>query len=250
MSVDKLILGTAGLSGQPYGRNKRVVEFDDAVKLIRYARERGINIFDTAPAYGHAEEAIGAAFAGCRAVTIFTKNSGSQDQLLASTKNLHTVPYVLWHNWTTGNVPPWFCGVTTYSDAKKLPTDGVVQVDWNILNQSAKISRLPTRDVHARSVFLQGVLSGGELLPHHDLKPEAERAQAFADNLGISLKRLALSAALTHPAINAVVIGPTTIEELDECVKIAEECYKLELHPTIGVLDVLKRDLTDPRMWK
>ena len=49
MSIAKLVLGTAGLGGLPYGADKRIVSREDAQKLIEHAYDSGVRRFDTAP---------------------------------------------------------------------------------------------------------------------------------------------------------------------------------------------------------
>lgn len=247
--IDRLIMGTAGLSGQPYGRNQRVVGFDDAVGLLNRAYKLGIRAFDTAPLYGNAEKAVGAArnkWSG--PATIFTKNNGSVGMAVESIKTLGQVPKFLVHNWTTGNIAPWYTGVTTYSDVRHLPDDGVIQIDWNILNQRATSLKTEGRII-ARSVFLQGVLLG-EPLPHPDLIEHVKRAEEFAQAIGTNLITLAIRAALEHPLIRAVLIGPTSIPELEQCIEAAQTDLPCGVHPSIGILDVLNRSMTDPRGFR
>lgn len=63
--------------GMPYGLNmsqaSHKMQKDDAIKLLHYALDRGINFFDTARLYGESESIMGEAFAGMR-----------QDVILAS----------------------------------------------------------------------------------------------------------------------------------------------------------------------
>ncbi len=240
MSVDKLILGTAGLGGLPYGRNRRVVTFDEAVGVLERAYHKGIRSFDTAPAYGFAEKAIGKAITGSDC-TIYTKTIGDIGELIESVRRLGQVPAVLWHNYKRGTgLNGWVSGFTAYSGDDWVDMQGFpVQTDWSILNQQ----RAPNI---ARSIFLQGVLAG-EMPPSPELGEYVSRAQSFANGLGMPLKMLALHAALQ--IADKVVVGATSVEEVDEVVAYAGRTVP-KLFPLIRVLDCPDRSLTDPRNWE
>lgn len=258
MSVSKLILGTAGLSGEPYGRDKRKVDLPGAIAVLQKAYDLGFRMFDTSVSYGHAEKALGMARKQWSdPVTIFSKSTGDFKDIITSTLNLGTTPMILHHNWDGANVHRWCVGVSTYSNDKfkagRKPPGPIVQVDWNILNQHTMMATLE-RKFHCRSVFAQGVLAGGpiprvngEPTPSDELKAAVERAQMFANALGVSLKALALVAALEHPHFDAVLVGAQTQEEVIECAAIAK--MRLGLYPTVLALDLGKPELTDPRRW-
>ncbi len=250
MSISKLILGTAGLGGQSYGRQSRVVEFNDAVAVVQRAYDLGIRMFDTAPLYGNAEKVIGVARAlWSEPVTIWTKNNGNVDMAMESIRCLGHVPKFLMHNWTTGAVGPWYDGVTTYSDSKRFPEVRTVQVDWNLLCQRATSVQKSCKMLIARSVFLQGVLLG-EAIPHPDLAEHVVRADEFAKAIGVTTHHLALRAAIEHPAIDAVVVGPTTLAELALCVEAAQKPLPCHVHPALGVLHAMDWRLTDARGFR
>jgi aryl-alcohol dehydrogenase-like predicted oxidoreductase len=258
VSVSKLILGTAGLSGQQYGRDKRTVDLPGAIAVLQKAYDLGIRMFDTSPSYGHAEKALGMARKQwSEPVTIFSKSSGEIKDILASAISLGTTPKILHHNWEGNSTHRWCVGVSTYSNDKfkgsRKPPSGIVQIDWNILNQHTYMATLD-RTFHCRSVFAQGVLAfgpiprvNGEPTPNAELKAAVERAAKFATALGVSLKALALVAALEHPQFAAVLIGAQSSDEVIECVAIAK--MRLDLYPTILALDLGKPELTDPRRW-
>lgn len=248
MSVDRLILGTAGLGGLPYGRNGRAVSAADAAAIIEHAYARGFRAFDTAPSYGFAEKALGQVLRRTGGnYTVFTKTTGSDTELIQTIRDLGCTPLVLWHNLKKGErLLPWCSGFTTYSDFENLASyveAGItVQVDWNILNQRASFAPI------LRSVYLQGCLAG-EQAPVSRLQPYIDRARLYADGLGLSLRQLSLFAALEcNDQTSRVVVGPTSIAEVDECCQLAE-MKRCRLFPAIKALDVEERDLTDPRKW-
>lgn len=246
--IHKLILGTAGLGGQPYGREKRRVSEAEATKLICHAYECGIRQFDTAPSYGNAEVWLGRAL-GAKVVMLFSKTNGLTDLALASMENLGTSRVAfLWHNWRGAELPPWVMGVTCYDSdpiPKVLPA-GItyLQKDWNLLRQSTAPKGVRFL---ARSVFLQGVLTeGGDAPP--ELEGAMHNARRFAALCGVDLTTLALRAALEHGDIDGVVIGPTTMDELDRCLEIASERRPLSVDHALPLL-ADRSPATDPRTW-
>lgn len=72
--VSKLVLGTVQI-GAPYGAANRtgLPSTDRAIRILRRAHRFGVRQFDTARAYGEAEERIGAAFGGADAPATITK---------------------------------------------------------------------------------------------------------------------------------------------------------------------------------
>src|SRR5258706_2580374 len=70
----ELVMGSVQL-GLPYGATNRTGKppRDAALRLVRRAANAGVSVFDTARSYGDAEERLGAALAGRRAVRTITK---------------------------------------------------------------------------------------------------------------------------------------------------------------------------------
>jgi predicted aldo/keto reductase-like oxidoreductase len=87
-----LVVSQVGFGAIPIIRLDR----QEAVRLLRYACERGINFFDTANAYRDSEEKIGCAFAGMRdqiilaSKTLRRDSDGVREHLERSLKQLQT----------------------------------------------------------------------------------------------------------------------------------------------------------------
>lgn len=249
---NRLMLGTAGLGGQPYGLHGTAVDFDVADEIIRTAYEEGIRDFDTAPSYGLAELWLGACLSDKKDCNVYTKNNGDTVAMMKSLRLFapHR-PLFMYHNWEnrtnlgTCGLEKWHTGYTTYTDTvfSHQWHQWQVQAPWNILNQ---YHRGP---IIARSVFLRGRLTSTY---DYDLGSALglaiEQAWQFAEALGVTIEQLALRAALEAPNIMAVLIGPTTVEELRACLAIADMA-QLRVNHLIPVLDVQDRKLTDPRTW-
>ncbi|MFT3683997.1 MAG: aldo/keto reductase [Phycisphaerales bacterium] len=62
LDISPIGLGTVKLgrdTGLKYATTPRIPTDDEALALLRTARELGVNLIDTAPAYGVAEERLG-----------------------------------------------------------------------------------------------------------------------------------------------------------------------------------------------
>ncbi len=243
--LKKIILGTAGLGGLPYGREKRVVSRTDATLIMTRAYNAGIKTFDTAPAYGNAEAWLGEAL-GNRIATVYTKTDGDKLKARASLSHFYSKisPTYLWHAYENQITPAWISGVSIYAadlPHKLIDSRFAVQMDWNVLNQT-KFPKCKSKI--ARSVFLQGVLAG-EKIPK-GLGNAVAAAKQHAKLHMMELPEFALRAALQNRDIDHVIVGPTTIEELETCLKIAAQTEKplgdfASLH--VGGA------MTDPRTW-
>ena len=267
MSVTRLVLGTAAL-GLPYGLPAAgasapvLIPDGSAAALVAAARAAGISHFDTAPAYGEAEERLGRHLGP--AGTVWTKvdhrlrpgpdlAAGLETSIVTSLERLRRprLEALQWHNWTRalGEDPVWRRawdglagdprlqqrGCSTYGveDAVAAVTSGcfeLVQVEGNILNPSVLDALTgPARAagvaVAVRSVYLQGVLTPkGAALPHHlaGLAPARARVVDRAEDLGLPLAHLALRAILDHPAVSWVLVGLDGADQLAEAVAAAE----------------------------
>jgi aryl-alcohol dehydrogenase-like predicted oxidoreductase len=76
LRVSRLSIGTAAFGLDHYGipaPREGVVDSSEAIQAIRSAAESGINLFDTAPGYGHSEELLGQALVGRKDCLIATK---------------------------------------------------------------------------------------------------------------------------------------------------------------------------------
>ncbi|MBC8095872.1 MAG: aldo/keto reductase, partial [Akkermansiaceae bacterium] len=202
LRVSEISLGTVSLGadyGLPapgeFGRPER----RDAVRVIHEAAEAGINLFDTAPAYGEAEALLGEALARrddcfvATKVSLPSKTSAVplRDQIMASLeKSLRAVrrealDLVQIHNATVevlqaGDVlrilddarragKLRFVGVSIYTDEEALAaiqTNAVdmIQIGYSILDQRKAKTVLPVARRHnvgilTRSALLKGVLS-------------------------------------------------------------------------------------------
>lgn len=252
--LDKLILGTAALSGQPYGRAGWVVSREDAVAVIGRAYALGIRSFDTSPAYGHAEEALSAVVDGsCTVMTKHPKSSVAEvcrSLHLLSPATVHIMSHSLSaktlndpKGWES--VPLWMSGFSAYMADYQQPqpwhTGLIKQYDCNILNRDA----CKYGPFIARSVFAQGALVWQPVNPAVDAM--VEQASELAASLRLTLPELAIQWALEQDSISGIVIGPSSVKELEEIVGWAKrDCQHIG-----RLINVLPSDcrVMDCRTW-
>jgi 1-deoxyxylulose-5-phosphate synthase len=279
----KLVFGAAAL-GMSYGlprhgagANAMLAE-TDAAALVEHALALGVTAFDTAPAYGASEDRLGRSL-GARA-SVWTKvasgdPTSSLDTSLAKLRRAR-VELLQWHNWTAALardeawVTAWarvrrdgrarLLGATTYgaSDAVAAADSGlfdVIQCEFHLLHQGVVAAladhvRRGAIVIAVRSVYLQGALTDdGRALPTLPvLRDGVERARAAAGDIGLT--RLALRAAIEHPAIAHVLVGIDRREQLDEAVRIASgPALGAEQRERIASLDLGGDRACDPRTW-
>lgn len=285
-----MVLGTVAL-GTPYGiGDKQVPDIIEVAKLFQFASNAGICKIDTAPSYGIAEDLVGT-YATQLGFRMWTKLSNipldnkayksAQESIERSVQALHQdeIEYLQWHNWTVDlQENPYFLkiwrdvkenfqinnlGASTYGienamAAVKSGLFDLVQIEWNLLNQSvleAVGDEAKKRGVKLalRSIFLQGVLTDkGESLsgPLIKLRDFRQKAKQLASELGLTLNALALRAALDHPMMPLVLIGP------DRLVQLQEICHDAQLPSISSEISFKLRELTvpdvslvDPRIW-
>jgi len=261
--MSKIALGTVQF-GIDYGINSTEgqVQPNQVERILRYARSKGINLLDTAPAYGSSEKVLGQI--GTENFKVVTKTrhfdsleiNDSDVNLLNndfynSLKNLRqdSVYGVLIHNaddLLKSGSEKIFKQLQKLKHAKKIVKIGVsvydhsqlqtildnfdvdlVQLPFNILDRrmvdSGMLAKLQEKDieVHARSIFLQGLL----------LMSEQNRPEKF--NRWSGLWRIwhewlndnqltALEAttryAVSMPETSKVLVGVDNVDQLKDIV--------------------------------
>jgi len=287
-SFERIVLGTVAL-GMPYGiGNKEMPEACEVAQLFQLAKNVGICQLDTAPSYGQAEELVGV-YAVPLGFQVWTKLSNIQlddfalDNAITSIeKSIATlrkdkIACLQWHNWTSDlqsnsyflkiwkhakeNPQVSKLGASTYGvenamAAVKSQLFDLVQIEWNLLNQSVldavgEEAKRRKVKIALRSVFLQGVLTDkGEDLTGQ-LSGFRKKAKNLASEIGLTINALALRCALDHPMCPNVLVGPNRASQLQQI------CFDAQLPPVpsevwnrIGELTVSDASLVDPRFWK
>jgi spore coat polysaccharide biosynthesis protein SpsF len=272
--------------------------------LVARAADAGITKFDTARAYGDAEERLGAALADRKSVSTITKLSplaelargvsrqeiraavdASIDASLAALQR-DTIDCLLLHraaHMTAFDGAVWERLIERLEDGTVLrlgvsvqsvdeacaalaqPDVGHIQLPFNLLDwrwgEGGVIDRIRSRSnitVHARSVFLQGVLAANEISVWPAI--EGVDARAMTDLLtGLThafgrenAADLCLAYVRGQDWLDGVVVGMETETQLDENLRLfvrpplsQQDCAEIERH-----IPHLPERLLDPSQWR
>jgi aryl-alcohol dehydrogenase-like predicted oxidoreductase len=266
--VKKLVLGTAQL-GLDYGIGNLAGKpsKESALSMLDYACENGVKIFDTAKAYGLAEELLGE-FLQNRPdrenIKIITKiNPDKPEGIIKcfedSLKKIKTdcIDGCLFHNPSDIRSKKMLgfledlkkkglvknVGVSIYSPedailAAELEEIDYIQIPYNIFDQRLEknnffqLAKKNKKKVFARSIFLQGVL----LLPEERMPDYLEGAKEPINRLDKILREYNLSRiqaclffVVNNENIDYIVFGAEDIGQINEIIYLCrKECIAFE----------------------
>lgn len=227
--VNKLALGTVQL-GLDYGINNinGKPSKQKSLEIIDFARRKGIKVFDTAFAYGNAEELLGESKLeeGIKIITklrpnIISENKGAVDDIITANLResldrlkrncvdgflLHTPEYVredkiisslcdLKKQGLVKNI-----GVSVYEEtdalyAVKLKEIDYIQIPYNIFDQRLirtdffRLAKKNKVTVFARSAFLQGLF----FMPENKIPPYLNKSKRYFRDLDEIINRHGLT---------------------------------------------------------
>jgi len=281
----KLVLGTVQL-GIAYGINNSggKPSREEALKILSFAYESGINIFDTANAYGKAENILGTfckKYDLCGKIKIITKIKDPQELnkslerlkmdyvdgcLLHEPKDMRNKKIIdslkkIKKSGLVKNI-----GVSVYEPedavyAVKSADIDYIQIPYNIFDQRLdktnffELAEKNNKKVFARSVFLQGLF----FMPNKEIPSSIKNAVNYLDELdkiivkyGLSRRQIAMQFALKNKNIDYVVFGVDNIKQLKENIDIAnhnincDDCIKEIKNKFINV----EKNIISPDLWK
>ena len=300
----ELVLGSVQL-GLAYGAANRTGKPSRgaACRLVSRAVDAGVTKFDTARAYGDAEERLGEALRTRRAVRTITKLSpltelarnatrrevraavdASLDASLYALRKPH-IDCLLLHRaehmtafggqvWERlierledGTVLALGVSVQTAGEAMAAldcPDVRHMQLPFNILDwrwrDAGVIDRIRTRThvtIHARSVFLQGILAAGDAsvwpaVEGVDARALLELLDGIASEFGCeSVADLCLAYARGQDWIDGIVVGMETESQLEENLRLfvrppltSAGCVEIA-----GRIPRLPEALLNPALW-
>ena len=280
--MNKLALGTAQF-GLDYGvtNSEGKVQVEEVELILECAKENSINTLDTAASYGNSEEVLGSI--GISDFQIITKtiplkngvdevikhfqqsltflNKSSVNGLLIHNineiehKNFNTLFKELTELKRQGLVNK--IGFSTYTPEqvdfllKNFDFD-LIQVPFNIFDnrliQGGQLQALNNKgiEVHARSVFLQGVLLDFNNLSNYfsPWKKEFSIYQETVKDNGLSLLECALNFVLNIREIDKVLVGVNSERQLKEIVQAVKRRSNLSAYPINDI------NLLNPSLWK
>ena len=261
-----------------------------ALSIIKYCKSVGIRKFDTASTYGSAMLILEEYLQTDAEIEVLNKISwtgGTPAHFARYHQELtelmqrpigEVTSMVQWHNWE-GDVSDLVqmeeihaqfimsqklrFGVTTYGVknaelAADSPYIDSVQFEYNVLNQQV-IDALSSRnslrkcDFVVRSILLQGLLPS-ENFRSFQLSPKLLGAinhfQSISNAWGMMPLEVAIRSMLNYPINADLVIGTTSIQELEQVLaSISKGPLPGELFEQLVQLRKYDEKLADPRYW-
>jgi len=278
----KLALGTVQF-GLDYGisNHNGQVPIGEVSSILALAKKHNIETLDTAAGYGNSEEVLGkVGVSDYKVITKTTSLGFGIDSVVENfyrslnRLNIPSVKGLLIHNieeiedsqfdtlyqvlidlknqGMIGQI-----GFSTYTPAQvdlllsRFDFD-LIQVPFNVFDtrllEEGQLSRLKQQNVeiHARSVFLQGLLLNFDGLSDYfgQWTSQFYSYKKIVDESGLSLIEYALSFALNVPDIDKIIVGVESEIQLMEIIKSSEKRVATSAYP-IGDVNLL-----NPSLWK
>jgi aryl-alcohol dehydrogenase-like predicted oxidoreductase len=285
--VDKIVLGTVQF-GLNYGINNKSNKPSDYQlhEILDSAAELGISKLDTSNAYGDAIQRIGKYHrnSGVKFRILNKIKDVPPGEVYDQAQRfleILQVPYFdvySFHSFTDYLNFPLIMeelnvlkskgllkkiGISVYNnnELQKTIIDkniDVIQLPYNLLdNQNLRgvaieQAKRANKEIHARSVFLQGLFfMNGDSIPEYliKLKPYLQKIKLYCEKESISLLALALSYAVYNQKIDNVLIG---VDTKDQLLKNIESIN--DLKDTFDYINeyihVKETELLNPVNWK
>lgn len=133
-----------------------------------------------------------------------------------------------------------------------------IETAYSILDQRMNEQVLPLAHEKGIGIINRSVLLKGALTPAHprlpqelaQLKENAAKAQATAEQLGIDLPSLAIRFVLSNEAISTALIGTMKPEHLEHAIRAAETGpLPTEIIAELKTLAITEPKQVDPSLW-
>lgn len=280
----KLMLGTAQF-GIPYGAFNAggQVPLETVKTMLDIAADSGIDMLDTARAYGEAETVLArcGAPARFRIVSKCPDLSAEEKPVAAlhaafdsscEAMGTRTMYGYLLHNAEDimrSGVWEALCALRDDGRVERIGVSGyeaevlaklclrypltLVQLPANVLDPWYDTIELPnTVEVHVRSAFLQGfLLSDPASLPPHlaPFRPVLEEFRANARAHRLTTLEAALAPLLSSPCVTKVAVGADNPEHFEQILQAVQALDGRSV-PKFSLQAGATKNLTDPRLWR
>lgn len=285
MITNKIILGTAQL-GIQYGINNSIgiPNIKEAFKILKIAKENGINTIDTAEAYGNAIDIIGKFYSenpySFNVISKFEFKEAPNLQLnvhkTLTTLHIERLFAYLLHNadqlsnLVTDSLGELkhsglieYAGVSIYTNEqfhKAIYNDqiDIIQIPYNLLDNTnlrgalIKEAKINGKIIHIRSVFLQGLFyMQKDIIPLNlqIFQKYLSEIKKICDKFSISVATVALHYGLGNGDIDGVLIGVDSANQLLENIFDASKAVPVELISLINTIIVKETELLNPVNW-
>jgi len=285
--ISKLAIGTVQF-GIPYGINnsKGIPDQNELDAIFSTAKLNDICKFDTAIAYGNAEERISPfLFRGAQVISKFPTTTTPQSLALELSDSLKRLGQNNLYGFMAHDADLLLKQPKLWTELIRLQADNliikkgyslyhpeqleklidvgfipeIVQVPFNLLDRrfGSSMKKLHEMgvEIHVRSVFLQGLyLMDFTKLPDI-LQPiafELKQLNHIADSENLSMLALALNFAIQNPDIDQVVIGVDSAEQLRMNLKALNswDDKKNTIFDQLMQLTCSRPELLIPSNWK
>ena len=287
--IDKLILGTAQL-GMNYGvNNYGKLSKDNVFDILEFAYNNNITILDTAEIYGEALTLIGLFLKANpkKHFKIISKLSlenrlQKKDIFQHLESNLKILNTEYYHGYMIHNFKDLKKYPEIYEQLKNAKTRGYInnigislyeeyeiidilenyhfdfiQVPFNLLdNEKSKrdiLKRAKNKkiDIHARSIFLQGLFFTPEHKFSEQLKPlnkYIKKIIKIAKANRTDLETLAIQYPIKKDYIDKIIIGVHNLNQFDKNIKILKSDIYIP-EDEIERIDIEEKELLKPYNW-
>jgi len=286
---NKLILGTVQM-GLAYGVNNTVgkVSLENSHDILEYAFDNGIQILDSAEAYGNAHEVIGLFHKNQpnKSFEIITKlphqfNADIKDKVNTYLTELHVnqLHALLFHSFSSykENIDNFevltnlkvsgkikYIGVSVYTneeiEAVLLNDDvDIIQLPFNLFDNSnlrGKIlekAKSKGKIIHTRSALLQGLFFkaiNSENKTVQSLKHEMSQLSNISKSSEAPIEQLALNYCLQQTTIDNVLIGVDSKQQLEDNLQSLNHTLENATMNDINTIQVSNINLLNPSLWE
>jgi aryl-alcohol dehydrogenase-like predicted oxidoreductase len=280
-------LGRTGIKVSPYALGALMFatqignsDPEDSIRIIHKALDAGINLVDTADAYGDSEEVVGRALKGRRDNVVLTtkfsrpmgtdpnQQGASRRWIATAAENSlrrlqtdHIDVYQMQRPDPDTDIEETLSALTDLVRSGKIrafgtstmPASNLVEAHWaaerrglerfrteqppySILNRGIEREVLPVAQRYGMGILAWGPLGQGMLTGRvrRGQENDVTRAQFFtafsderrldaveqliplAEEAGLSMPHLAMAFAISHPDVTCALLGPRTMEQLDD----------------------------------
>ena len=285
---NKLILGTVQM-GLAYGinNNSGKISLQNSLEILEYAFNNGIEILDSAVAYGNAHEVIGEFHKKfpTKRFEIITKLPNQMDGNIYEKVNgylndlkVDQLHALLFHSFSSykGNINNFdvlrklksdkkikYLGVSVYTneEIEEVILNGeidIIQLPYNLFDNNSlrgeilKRAKAKGKIIHTRSALLQGLFFK-DINDQNDivlkLKNELVLLADISKTHEVSISELALSYCLQQNTIDNVLIGVDSINQLKDNIKSVNYKIRPETIDKINAIKIKNKDLLNPSLW-
>lgn len=284
LDVSELALGTVEL-GMAYGIHAERPSEKGASALLHHALDAGINLLDTARAYGDAEAIIGRNLAGRRKEYVLlskvpvgtaeaVESAVNQSLIQLRTECIDVMLVHCGYDATpdqdtvdalvncrsAGKLR--FLGASVYGESAALACINedwceCVEIAYSMLDRRPERTTLQKAADHDTGVIARSVLLKGSLTPRCSSLPDEFKPLKSAVAQVVEAARSAMSElpdhayryVLNHPAVASALVGTSSIHELDVAVAATNVTIDADFVGRLRKLPPLSEEWLNPGRW-